>query len=83
VCIRDSGGVASCRKANGQSAIERPIGVGTDCTFTGQGNFTCTPPQRKAPDLIPVPRLTDPVLIDQPAQINPNVDFDLIQPLNP
>jgi hypothetical protein len=83
VCILDSGGVASCNKANGPSAIERPAGSGTNCTFTGQGNFTCDPPQRKTPETIPSPRITDPVLIDQPPQIDPSINFDLIQPLSP
>jgi hypothetical protein len=76
VCIQEPGGVATCSKANGQAAIERPLGSGTDCTYTGQGNFTCAPPGR-APDT------SDPVFIDQPPLINPSVDFDLIQPLAP
>lgn len=83
VCIQDSGGVASCIRDKGSSALDKPLGGGTDCTFTGAGNFTCTPPRKKDPALLASPTLTQPVVIDQPPMINPNVDFDLIKPLSP
>lgn len=83
VCILDSGGVASCRRDKGVSALEKPLGGGTECTFTGDGSFTCTPPRKREPALLPSPTLPDPVMIDQPKLINPDVDFDLIQPLSP
>jgi hypothetical protein len=82
-CVLDSGGVASCRRDKGSSAVEKPLGGGTDCTFTGAGNFTCTPPRKQAPEVLPSPTLTQPVVIDQPAGLNPDVDFDVIQPLSP
>lgn len=78
VCILDGGGVASCRSDKGVSAVEKPLGGGTDCTFTGSGNFTCVPARKKEPSLLPSPTLSDPVVPDQPLQI----DFDIIQPLN-
>ena len=83
MCVREPGGVATCTRPNGQAAIERPLGTGTDCTFTGQGNVICTPPAPPSRPSIAAPRLADPVVIDQPPLINPSVDFDLIQPLLP
>lgn len=78
VCVREPDGVATCNSGNGTAAIERPLGTGTDCTFTGQGNFTCTPQRRRPSNPIGAP-----VIIDQPPLITPGVDFDLIRPLTP
>ena len=83
VCVQDSGGVASCGRDKGVSALEKPLGAGTDCTFTGAGSFTCTPPRKKDPALLASPTFIRPVVIDQPSMINPSVDFDLIKPLSP
>ena len=82
VCIRESGGVATCRKSS-NGAMDKPLNGNTDCTFTGEGNFTCTPPQRRRQQLIPGPVITQPVIPDRPSLINPSVDLDLIQPLSP
>ena len=83
ICVLDSGGVASCSRGQGVSDFDKSHVGGTDCTFTGDGNFTCSPPQRKQPALLSPPTLTQPVVIDEPPMINPDVDFNLIQPLNP
>ncbi|MEB3276097.1 MAG: hypothetical protein VKM92_03930 [Cyanobacteriota bacterium] len=82
VCVRDSGGVWTCR-ATGQSALERPWGGGTQCTSTGDGNFVCVPAPRRSPDLLPRPGLGGIDPFGQPAEFNPQVDYNLIRPLSP
>lgn len=82
VCVRDSGGVASCKKSsNGLS--DKPLNNDTDCTYIGEGNFVCSPPRRRSPQIIPAPTLKDPLSIEQPSLISPDQDFNLIKPLAP
>lgn len=59
-CVIESGGVTTCSdpRADGSG---RP---GTDCTFTGDGNFVCDPPAAPSQPLLPGPRLQG---IDPPA----------------
>lgn len=82
VCVRQLSGVSSCRP-NGQNALDRPAGGGTQCTFTGDGNFVCQPPARRGPELLPRPGLSGGEPINQEPGLNQGVDLDLIQPLAP
>lgn len=85
ICVAEPGGVSTCRR-NGQSALDRPAGGGIQCTFTGDGNFTCQPPSRRSPELLPRPGLRGDDPFDQFEQsqpFNPNLNFNLIQPLSP
>lgn len=79
-CVGSPGGVSTCSVPSGRrftctisnggattcsdNAADRPDGDGTNCTFTGEGNFVCTPPARRSQPLLPGPRL--PPLQDQP-----------------
>lgn len=82
VCVREPGGVSSCRP-NGQSALERPAGGGTECTFTGDGNFVCVPPPRRSPELLPRPGLGGVDPFDQLPRFDVDVPSNLITPLTP
>lgn len=52
-CVIEPGGVTTCSdsRANGSGSS------GTDCTFTGDGNFVCDPPAAPSQPLLPGPRL--------------------------
>jgi hypothetical protein len=52
-CVLDGGGVSTCTdNSNNQRDRE-----GTNCTFTGEGNFVCDPPTPPGQPLLPSPRL--------------------------
>ena len=64
-CVVEAGGVTTCA----DNPDGRPDANGTDCTFTGDGHFTCTPPAPKGDPLLPGPSLpslprTDSVITD-------------------
>lgn len=50
-CVMEAGGVTTCS----DNRTNRPEADGTDCTFTGDGNFTCTPPTPRSAPLLPAP----------------------------
>jgi hypothetical protein len=75
-CLIDPGGVTSCS----DSHADRPPNDDTNCTFTGDGNFTCQPPKPASPPLLPGPRLPEsptlpPLPRSSPVITNPSV-FD-------
>ncbi|MCS5690758.1 hypothetical protein NZK33_02015 [Cyanobium sp. FGCU-6] len=96
-CISSRGGVSSCSTPSGRrfTCVIEPGGVttcsdpradgsgrpDTDCTFTGDGNFTCTPPRPPSQPLLPGPRLipstglpslpTTPPVITNPSVFDP------------
>lgn len=52
-CVLDAGGVSTCA----DNRADRPDRSGTNCTFTGDGNFVCDPPTPPSQPLLPGPRL--------------------------
>lgn len=52
-CVLEPSGVTTCA----DNPSNRPDADGTDCTFTGDGNFTCQPPAPRSRPLLPAPRL--------------------------
>lgn len=52
-CVLEPGGVTTCA----DNPTNRVDENGTDCTFTGDGNFVCRPPRPAASPLLPGPRL--------------------------
>lgn len=52
-CVVARGGVTSCA----DNPANRPDADGTDCTFTGDGNFSCRPPGPRGEPLLPGPQL--------------------------
>jgi len=73
-CTNSGGGATTCS----DNSTDRPDGDGTNCTFTGEGNFVCTPPPKRSQPLLPGPRLPavrDPIDIPFPSPVitNPSV----------
>lgn len=67
-CVVQPGGVTSCS----DNPANRPDQNGTNCTFTGDGHFSCEPPPPRSKPLLPgpsVPSLPTP----QPVITNPSV----------
>lgn len=52
-CVLEPGGVTTCA----DNPANRTDQNGTDCTFTGDGNFTCRPPAPRSQPLLPGPEL--------------------------
>jgi len=52
-CVLDAGGVSTCS----DNPADRPERDGTNCTFTGEGNFVCDPPRPPSQPLLPAPGL--------------------------
>jgi hypothetical protein len=52
-CVVDLGGVTSCA----DNPSNRHDSDGTNCTFTGDGNFSCQPPRPRTAPLLPGPQL--------------------------
>lgn len=69
-CVMEAGGVTTCS----DSRANRPDAGGTDCTFTGDGNFTCRPPAPKSAPLLPGPRIPGLNAPDRPIQSVPDRD---------
>ena len=79
-CVGSPGGVSTCSVPSGRrftctlslggattcadNPANRPDTDGTNCTFTGDGNFVCTPPPPRSQPLLPGPAL--PPLQDRP-----------------
>ncbi len=73
-CVIESGGTTTCSDNRGDT----PGDGGTDCTFTGDGNATCTPPRPPSQPLLPGPRLSPatgipPLPTTPPVITNPSV----------
>lgn len=67
-CVVEAGGVTTCS----DNPDDRPDQNGTNCTFTGDGNFSCEPPAPRIDPLLPgptVPSLPRP----SPVITNPSV----------
>lgn len=64
-CVIEPGAVTTCR----DHAANRSDPNGTNCTFTGDGNFSCEPPRPRSEPLLPGPTLPalprpEPVITD-------------------
>lgn len=77
-CVLEPGGVTTCADNPGNRVDDN----GTDCTFTGDGNFVCKPPRPAPQPLLPGPRLQDadpigpalpPMPTTRPVITNPSV----------
>jgi hypothetical protein len=70
-CTQDGSGVTTCQNPNKSPGR---IGKGDDCTYIGNGTFTCGSQRKNSPDLLPSPNVVnDPIAI-------PNDDVNLTIP---
>lgn len=60
-CVQDGSGVTTCQNPNKTTGRS---GKGDDCTFIGNGSFSCNSQPNNRPDLLPSPNLIkDPINI--------------------
>jgi hypothetical protein len=60
-CTQDGSGVTTCQNPSKPSGR---VGKGNDCTYIGNGSFTCGSQRKNNPDLLPGPNVVnDPISI--------------------
>lgn len=67
-CVLEPGGVTTCA----DNPANRPDADGTNCTFTGDGTFSCQPPAPRAQPLLPGPTMPG-IPADAPVITEPSV----------